>query len=142
MQELDKKILKNFRENIAISNFEEDLKVKKTMKKQVIMLSLMGFICLFGGFLTVDAATGGELTQKVKDTITVVLVREDGKEEVLEGTSKTDENGHTIQSYHVNSNGSEYRLDIDKTVLENENAEMEANYSENDNEAMVTIKTK
>ena len=141
MDELNQKILRNFRENIAISNLEEELKVKKGMKKQVLMLSIMGFVCLFGGFLTVDAATGGEITEKVKDTIKVVLIREDGKEEVLKGISKTSENGHTIETYYVEGEeGAEYRLDVDKTELEEENLGIEGNYRQT--KATVTIQTK
>ena len=141
MDELNQKILRNFRENIAISNLEEELKVKKGMKKQVLMLSIMGFVCLFGGFLTVDAATGGEITEKVKDTIKVVLIREDGKEEVLKGISKTSENGNTIETYYVEGEeGAEYRLDVDKTELEEENLGIEGNYRPN--KATVTIQTK
>ena len=141
MDELNQKILRNFRENIAISNLEEELKVKKGMKKQVLMLSIMGFVCLFGGFLTVDAATGGEITEKVKDTIKVVLIREDGKEEVLKGISKTSENGHTIETYYVEGEeGAEYRLDVDKTELEEENLGIDGIYLPN--KATVTIQTK
>lgn len=140
MDNLNQKILRNFQENIAISNLEEEWKVKKRMKKQAILLSVMGFVCLFGGFLTVDAATGGEMTEKVKDTIRVVLIREDGKEEVLKGNSQTKENGQKVEVYHLQQDdGSEFQLEVDKTLVDQENLGIQGSYNAKENTATVII---
>lgn len=69
MKDLNEKILKSFRDNIAISNLKEEVSMKKTIKKQVIALSMVGIVFLSGGFLTVNAATGGELINNIKKAL-------------------------------------------------------------------------
>ena len=69
MKNLDEKILKNFKNSIAMSHFEEELSMKKVFKKQIITLSILAVVIFSGGFLTVNAATNGEMVEDIKATI-------------------------------------------------------------------------
>lgn len=140
MKELNEKILKNFRDNIAISNLKEEFIMKKAIKKQIITLSMIGIVFLSGGFLTVNAATNGELVNKVQDTIKVMFVKDDAKEEQVKGTTYTDSNNHTVEKFEINDNGAEYTLEVDRTTVDESN--IVVNETIKDNEASIVIDIK
>ena len=67
MIDYDKKIVKQFKDTIAISKFKEELIMKKIMKKQVMVIAVIGIIFLTGSFATVNAATDGTLVNNIKE---------------------------------------------------------------------------
>lgn len=140
--ELNKKIIKKVRNRVVISNLESEENMKLNRKKQVLSLVTVMLIIFAGGFITVNAATNGELAEKVKDTIKVVIVKEDGKEEELKGNTYMDSNNHTIEKYEIDDNGTSFGLEIDKTNLNGENMEIEGSIKLNDNESSIVIKGK
>ena len=120
-KELTKKVIENVRNRVVISNLESEENMKLNKRKQILSLVAVMTIMLTGSFFTVNAATNGELANKVKDTVKVISVKDDGKEEDVKGTTYTDLNNHIIEKYETNENGIEHTLQIDKTNLDEEN---------------------
>ena len=119
--ELTKKIIENVKNRVVISNLESEENMKLNKRKQILSIAFVMTIMCAGSFFTVNAATNGELANKVKDTVKVIFVKDDGKEEEVKGTTYTDSNNHTIEKYETNENGIEHTLEIDKTNLDEEN---------------------
>ncbi len=69
MKDLEEKILRNFKDSIAMSNLEEEFSMKKVFKKQIITLSILVVVLFSGGLLTVNAATDGKVVEDIKETI-------------------------------------------------------------------------
>ncbi len=134
---LNKKIIERVRNRIVISNLEGEEKMKLNKKKQIISIAAVAVIMLAGGFFTVNAATNGELANNIKNTIKVVLVKDDGTENEVEGKTYTDSNNHTIVKYETENNGTKQTLEADKTNLDKEN--LTINETIKDDEASVTI---
>ncbi len=116
--ELNNKIIEKVRDKIVISNLESEENMRLNRKKQVLSLVAVLIIMLTGSFMTVNATTNGELVEKVKDTIKVIFVNEDGKEREVKGTTYKDSNNHTIEKYNFEDGGT---LEIDKTNLDEHN---------------------
>lgn len=119
--ELNKRIIENVRNRVVISNLESEENMKLNKRKQILSLTAIVTIMITGSFFTVNAATNGELADKVKDTVKVIFVKDDGKEEPVEGTTYTNSDNHTIEKFEMNENGIEHTLEIDKTILDEEN---------------------
>lgn len=134
---LNKKIMEQVKNRIVISNLESEENMKINKKKQVLSIAAVAVIMLAGGFFTVNAATNGELVENIKDTIKVVFVDDDGTENEVEGTTYTDTNNHTIETYETNDNGKTHTLEVDKTNLDDENMTISGTIK--DNEASITI---
>lgn len=113
MSKLNEKILKNFKDNIAISNLKEECIMKKHAKKQILLASMMFILLFSGGLITVNAATGGNIV----DTIKVVFVK-DGKTSINE----VDAEYVTYNAYtNTAISGEEvYKIQIDDTNLSSE----------------------
>ena len=139
--ELDRKIFENVRNRIVVSNLESEENMKLNKRKQVLSLVAVMIVMLTGSFITVNAATNGELAEKVKDTIQVIFTDKDGKQQEVEGTTYTDSNNHIIEKYEFEKDGSEYRMEIDKTNLDGENLTFKENITE-DEGTSITIETK
>ena len=138
--ELNKKIIENVRNRVVISNLESEENMKINKRKQVLSLVAVIFIILTGSFITVDAATNGELTEKVKDTIQVIFVNKDGKQEEVKGTTYTDSNNHTIEKYKTEKDGIEHTLEVDKNNLEESNLTIKDNISDEQSTIMIENK--
>ena len=138
--ELNKKIIENVRNRVVISNLESEENMKINKRKQVLSLVAVIFIMLTGSFITVDAATNGELTEKVKDTIQVIFVNKDGKQEEVKGTTYTDSNNHTIEKYKTEKDGIEHTLEVDKNNLDESNLTIKDNI--NDEQSTIMIENK
>ena len=138
--ELNKRIIENVKNRVVISNLESEENMKFNKRKQVLSVVAVMFVMITGSFFTVNAATNGELTEKVKDTIQVLFTDKDGKQEEVEGTSYIDSNNHTIEKYRIEKNGAEYTLEIDKNNLDEENLTFKENI--NDEEARITIESR
>ena len=138
--ELNKKIIENVRNRVVISNLESEENMKINKRKQVLSLVAVIFIMLTGSFITVDAATNGELTEKVKDTIQVIFVNKDGKQEEVKGTTYTDSNNHTIEKYKTEKDGIEHTLEVDKNNLDESNLTIKDNISDEQSTIMIENK--
>lgn len=138
--ELNKKIVESVRNRIVISNLESEENMKINKRKQIVSLVTVMLIMLTGSFITVNAATNGELTEKVKDTIQVIFTDKDGKQEELKETTYTDSNNHTIEKYHIEKDGTEHTIEVDKSNLNDKNLTFKENI--NDGEESITIENK
>lgn len=138
--ELNKKIVESVRNRIVISNLESEENMKINKRKQIVSLVAVMLIMLTGSFITVNAATNGELTEKVKDTIQVIFTDKDGKQEEVKGTTYTDSNNHTIEKYHIEKDGAEHTIEVDKNNLDNQNLTFKENIK--DGEESITIENK
>lgn len=116
---LNKRIIENVRSRVVVSNLESEENMKISKRKQVLSVVAVMVVMLTGSFITVNAATDGELAQKVKDTIQVIFTDKDGKQEEIKGTTYTDSNNHTIEKYETNKNGIQHTLEIDKDNVDN-----------------------
>ena len=119
--ELDRKIFENVRNRIVVSNLESEENMKLNKRKQVLSLVAVMIVMLTGSFITVNAATNGELAEKVIDTIQVIFTDKNGKQEEVKGNTYTDSNNHTIEEYKIEKDGAEHVLQVDKTELDGEN---------------------
>lgn len=137
-EELNKRIIEKVRNKIVISNLESEENMKLNKRKQVLSLFGVMTIMLVGSFITVNAATNGELVDKAKDTIKVVFIKEDGKEEEIKGNTYKDSNNHTMEKFEYENNGATYTLEVDKDNLDGSNISIEENIK--DDEANITIK--
>lgn len=136
--ELSKRVMEKVRTKIVISNLESEENMKLSKRKQVLSLVAVIVIMLTGSFVTVNAATNGELAEKVRDTIKNVLVEINGKE--VKGTTSKDSNGHIIETYEFKDNGAEHKIEIDKTNLDE--AGMTVKGEAKDGEVKMTINNK
>ena len=103
-ENLNERIVKNFRNNIAISNLKEEFEMKRIIKKQILMFSMIAVVFVSGSFLTVNAATGGELINNIKEAIMGKVEENTGidvKEDSFEVEDyETDESGNvTFSTY-------------------------------------------
>lgn len=128
--ELNKKIIENVRNRVVVSNLESEENMKLNKRKQILSLVAIMIIMFTGSFITVNAATNGELVEKVKDTAKIIFTDKDGKQQEVEGTTYTDSNNHIIEKYEIEKDGSEYRLEVDKTNLDEENLTLKENINE------------
>lgn len=138
--ELNKKIVESVRNRIVISNLESEENMKINKRKQIVSLVAVMLIMLTGSFITVNAATNGELAEKAKDTIQVIFTDKDGKQEEVKGTTYTDSNNHTIEKYHIEKYGTEHIIEVDKSNLNDQNLTFKENI--NDGEESITIENK
>lgn len=121
-KDLNSAVLKRVRNKIVVSNLESEEKMKINKKKQILSLAAVIVLFLSGGFITVNAATDGQLANNIKDKIIkVVLVDDNGTEKELEGKISTDSKGTVWEIYEYNNQGSMFESMINKTYLENEN---------------------
>lgn len=146
-KELNKKIIEKVRNKIVISNLEREETMKISKRKQVLSIAAAIMIILTGSFISVNAATNGELAEAVKDTVKdtvkVILIKQDGKEVETKKSTYTDKNNHTIEKQELkNSNGSEFKIEADKTILDEQNMMIEGNITEKDGEEQVNLDIK
>lgn len=138
--ELNKKIVESVRNRVVISNLESEENMKINKRKQIVSLVVVMLIMLTGSFITVNATTNGELAEKAKDTIQVIFTDKDGKQEEVKGTTYTDSNNHTIEKYHIEKDGTEHTIEVDKNNLDNQNLTFKENIK--DGEESITIENK
>ena len=139
-KELNERIIENIRNRVVISNLESEENMKLNKRKQILSIVAVMIVMLTGSFFTVNAATNGELAEKVKDTIQVIFTDKDGKQEEVKGTTYKDLNNHTIERYELEKNGAEYILEVDKNTLDDSNLTFKDDI--NDGEASITIENK
>ncbi|MCI8309892.1 MAG: hypothetical protein HFJ45_06955 [Clostridia bacterium] len=123
--ELNNKILRNVRNKIVVSNLEREESMKITKMKKIVSVCAVSMLVLSGGFFTVNAATDGKLVENIKDVIVVKV--DESKYNVTK--MDTNENGEEHVKYEIESKDGEeeFKADINKSALENENLQMEFN---------------
>lgn len=125
-KDLNSAVLKRVRNKIVVSNLESEEKMKINKKKQILSLAAVITLFLSGGFITVNAATDGQLANNIKDKIIkVVFVDNNGLEKELEGKISTDSTGNVWETYEYNNQGSVFQSIINKTYLEKQNMSIE-----------------
>lgn len=121
-KDLNSAVLKRVRNKIVVSNLESEGKMKINKKKQILSLVAVIILFLSGGFITVNAATEGQLANNIKDKIIkVVFVDNNSEEKELEGKISTDSTGNVWETYEYNNQGSVFQTIINKTYLEKQN---------------------
>lgn len=124
MSELSKKVLKEFKDNITISNLKEECIMKRNIRKHVLLGTMLVTLILSGSFITVNAATNGQLVENIKDTIKVVFVS-NGQEEEIDGKFYTDENGESWVTFEKSLNDVQMQVDLKQDELDKENLKVE-----------------
>lgn len=117
--EFNDRIVKKVRSRIVMSNLESEENMRLNRKVKVLSLVAIVFGVLTCGFVTVNAVTDGELVNKVIDTVNVIFIK-DGKEEKVEGHNYKDSNNNEIVRYNVEENGTYHEVEVNKTVLDEE----------------------
>ncbi len=144
-KDLNSAVLKRVMNKIVVSNLESEEKMKINKKKQILSLAAVIILFLSGGFITVNAATDGQLVNNIKDKIIkVVFVDDSGTEKELEGKISTDSKGTVWEIYEYNNQGSMFESMINKTYLENENMsiveKIKSNLKDGEESIEMTIK--
>ncbi len=144
-KDLNSAVLKRVMNKIVVSNLESEEKMKINKKKQILSLAAVIILFLSGGFITVNAATDGQLVNNIKDKIIkVVFVDDNGTEKELEGKISTDSKGTVWEIYEYNNQGSMFESMINKTYLENENMsiveKIKSNLKDGEESIEMTIK--
>ena len=103
--DLDERIIKNFRDHIAISNLREECEMKRIVKKQILMFSMIAVVFISGSFMTVNAATGGKLVNNIKEVLFNKVIENtdiDVKEDSFEVENyETDEGGDVTSATYT-----------------------------------------
>ena len=74
-------------------------------------------IMLGGSAITVNAATGGKLAEKVTETIRVIFKDKDGKEIEIDGAVKSESNNGTVEKYEYEDDGVKYDIEVNTDTL-------------------------
>ncbi len=139
MRNLNERIQRNFRNNIAISNLREEWIMKKNTKKKVLITTMVIIGTLSGGFVTVNAASKGQLAEDIKNTVKVVFIR-NNKEENIEGKSYINEKGENWIVYEKHTDNVDMKTDINKSELDKENMALDVTMTEDEKENSVESK--
>ena len=84
---LNKRIIENVRNRVVISNIESEVNMKLSRRKQILSVVTVCMIMLGGSFITVNAATDGQLVEKVTETIQIVFRDQNGKQSEIDGAA-------------------------------------------------------
>ena len=129
MSELSERVLKEFKDNITISKLKEECIMQRKTRKQVLFGTILCTLMLSGSFITVNAATNGQLVENIKDTIKVVFVK-DGNEQEIDGKIHTDENGEYWITFEKSLNDAQMQVDLKPDKLDKENIKVETKMTE------------
>ena len=98
--------------------------MKRNIRKHVLLGTMLVTLILSGSFITVNAATNGQLVENIKDTIKVVFVS-NGQEEEIDGKFYTDENGESWVTFEKSLNDVQMQVDLKQDELDKENLKVE-----------------
>ena len=79
--EFNDNIIKNTREKIILSNVEKQYYVKRKKRKNIFKATTLSVFILAGSFLTVNAATDGNLKDSIMNVINDNIFSEEEKQE-------------------------------------------------------------
>lgn len=103
--------------------------MQRKTRKQVLFGTILCTLMLSGSFITVNAATNGQLVEDIKDTIKVVFVK-DGSEQEIDGKIHTDENGEYWITFEKSLNDAQMQVDLKPDKLDKENIKVETRMTE------------
>lgn len=115
---LNKRIIENVRNRVVISNIESEVNMKLSKRKQVLSVVAACMIMIGGSFITVNAATDGQLVEKVTETIQIVFRDKNGNETEIDGAAYVEKNNETIEQYQYENDGVEYNVEVNKDTLD------------------------
>ena len=121
---------------IAYTLYERRLNMKKKKLKKV-MFSMVTCLVLLGGVKTVDALTGGKISNAVKDTIRVFFIGEDSQQQEMIGEQYVDENGDIWIKF---KDQSENKVDVNDSELEKEELQSNTEIDKSSDEINTDIK--
>ena len=108
--ELERRVINNVRNKIVVSNLEKEADMRISKRKAIISVTALILIFMSGSFLTVNAATDGQLAKDVKDLINVTFNQADYKP--VESREYTDKDGHKRKFYRFESTEGTTEVDI------------------------------
>lgn len=139
MKQIDTdKIKAMVNDRIAYNLYERDRTMKK-MKLKKAVFSIAVCVLILGGIGTVDAATDGKISNTVKNTIKVIFTDENNQEREITGEQYVDENGDIWIKYKHETDQSSQEIDINKSELEKDGLETDANIKNSDGETTTEI---
>lgn len=144
--ELNNKILKNVRNKIVVSNLEKEEAMKISKRKQAISLCATVIILLSGSFLTVNAATDGQLAENIKEKYKEIITinYDESKYKIVDVEEGKDpvSGGNTV-TYRATSidNTEEMVTIINTDNLDGENLKLDWDINK-DGESEMTIENK
>ncbi len=97
-QELNKRIMKNVRNKIVVSNLEREESMKVRARKRMISMCAVAVILLSGSLLSVNAATDGKLVEDIKEKYEEIVVVKFNKDDDTVTTQK-DEKEEKYENY-------------------------------------------
>lgn len=108
--ELERKIMNNVRNKIVVSNLEKEADMRISKRRAIISVTALILIFMSGSFLTVNAATDGQLAKDVKDLINVTFNQADYKPVKTE--EYTTQDGTKRKVYRFESTDGTAEVDI------------------------------
>ena len=114
---LNKRVIENVRNRVVISNIESEVSMKLNRRKQILSVITVCIIMLGGSFITVNAATDGELVEKVTETIQVVFRDKNGNETDIESATSVEMNKETVEKYEYEEDDVKYNIEVNKDAL-------------------------
>ena len=139
MKQIDTdKIKAMVNDRIAYNLYERNRTMKK-MKLKKAIFSIAVCVLILGGIGTVDAATDGKISNTVKNTIKVIFTDENNQEREITGEQYVDENGDIWIKYKHETDQSSQEIDINKSELEKDGLETDANIKNSDGETTTEI---
>ena len=115
---LNKRIIENVRNRVVISNIESEVNMKLSKRKQILSVVAACMIMIGGSFITVNAATDGQLVEKVTETIQVVFRDKNGNKTEIDGAAYVEKNNETVEQYQYENDGVEYNIEVNKDNLD------------------------
>ncbi|MEI3325873.1 MAG: hypothetical protein V8R64_05240 [Thomasclavelia sp.] len=139
MKQIDTdKIKAMVNDRIAYNLYERNRTMKK-MKLKKAVFSIAVCVLILGGIGTVDAATDGKISNTVKNTIKVIFTDENNQEREITGEQYVDENGNIWIKYKHETDQSSQEIDINKSELEKDGLETDADIKNSDGETTTEI---
>ena len=139
MKQIDTdKIKAMVNDRIAYNLYERNRTMKK-MKLKKAVFSIAVCVLILGGIGTVDAATDGKISNTVKNTIKVIFTDENNQERAITGEQYVDENGDIWIKYKHETDQSSQEIDINKSELEKDGLETDADIKNSDGETTTEI---
>ena len=139
MKQIDTdKIKAMVNDRIAYNLYERNRTMKK-MKLKKAVFSIAVCVLILGGIGTVDAATDGKISNTVKNTIKVIFTDENNQEREITGEQYVDENGDIWIKYKHETDQSSQEIDINKSELEKDGLETDADIKNSDGDTTTEI---
>lgn len=139
MKQIDTDKIKAMVNNRIAYNLYERNRTMKKMKLKKAVFSIAVCVLILGGIGTVDAATDGKISNTVKNTIKVIFIDENNQEREITGEQYVDENGDIWIKYKHETDQSSQEIDINKSELEKDGLETDADIKNSDGETTTEI---